>query len=87
MTATSTIGAAAGVSTSLVADVKAVVTASSLLMQAVIVPADKTKEGRLIEAVTLPWFEIVKWLKAAPNSAFQIPPRQCRAVPGKVRHS
>ena len=42
------------------ADVQAVTAASSLMMQAVIVPGDRTKEGQLIEAVTVPWFEIVK---------------------------
>jgi restriction system protein len=35
-----------------------------------------TKEGRLIEAVTLPWFEIIKTLQADPNAAFKIPPRK-----------
>src|SRR5262245_11862948 len=46
---------------------------AQLLMQAVIVPGARTSEGRLIEAVTIPWFEIVALLKDDPNVAFQIP--------------
>ena len=45
-----------------------------VLMQAVIVADSKTKEGRLIEAVALPWFDIIKLLKHDPKIAFQIPP-------------
>ena len=43
-----------------------------LLMQAVIVPGDKTKEGQLIEAVALPWFEIVKLIQRDPESIYQL---------------
>ena len=45
---------------------------SELLMQTVIVPGDKTTEGRLIEAVTIPWFDIVALLQKDPNIAFEI---------------
>jgi restriction system protein len=62
------------------ADVQAVTAASSLMMQAVIVPGDRTKEGQLIEAVTVPWFEIIKLLKADPSLAFQIPPRKWEEI-------
>ena len=47
---------------------------SELLLRTIIVPGNKTSEGRLIEAVAIPWFEIVKLLRDDPNVAFQIPP-------------
>jgi restriction system protein len=53
--------------------VKAATSAASLLLQAVIVPGEKSHEERLIEAVTLPWFDIVKQLEADPTLAFRIP--------------
>src|SRR6266446_10307414 len=46
---------------------------AQLLLQAVIVPGERTSEGKLIEAVTIPWFEIIALLKQDPNVAFQIP--------------
>jgi restriction system protein len=35
---------------------------------------------RLIEAITLPWFEIIKLQQANPNAAFQIPPRKWEEI-------
>jgi restriction system protein len=49
------------------------VTVPSLLLQTVIVPGERTDEGTLIEAVALPWFDIIAFLKADPGIAFQIP--------------
>ncbi|OGO27228.1 MAG: hypothetical protein A2Z16_02810 [Chloroflexi bacterium RBG_16_54_18] len=46
--------------------------ASSLLLQAVVVPGAKTHEGLLIEAVTLPWFDIIELLEKDPFLAYQI---------------
>ena len=40
---------------------------AALLLQAVIVPGDKTAEGRLIEAVAIPWFDIIDLLKNDPS--------------------
>jgi hypothetical protein len=77
MTVGTTVTASAHVT---VADVQAVTATSSLVMQAVIVPGSKTKEGQLIEAVTLPWFEVIKLLQADPNAAFQIPPRKWEEI-------
>jgi hypothetical protein len=57
MTATSSVSASAQI---VLADVHAVTATSSLVMQAVVVPGDKNKEGQLIKAVTLPWFDIVR---------------------------
>jgi restriction system protein len=45
----------------------------SLLLQTVIVPGARTNEGTLIEAVALPWFDIIEFLKTDPSIAFQIP--------------
>jgi restriction system protein len=63
------ITASAGVISGAVQSIRAV---SDLLLQAVIVPGDKTAEGRLIEAVAIPWFDIVALLQKDPNIAFQI---------------
>lgn len=46
----------------------------TLLAQSVIVPAGKTQEGLLIDAVAVPWFEIIAMLKKDPALAFQIGP-------------
>ena len=54
--------------------------AASLLLQAVIVPGAKTDEGQLIEAVALPWFQIIESLKNDPSLAFQIKPRQWEEI-------
>jgi restriction system protein len=43
-------------------------------LQAVIKPGAKDVEGRLVEAVTLPWFDIVALLEKSPHLAFEIPP-------------
>jgi len=54
--------------------------AVSLLLQTVIIPAGKTSEGQLIEAVAVPWFEIVELLKRDPAAAFQIPDRKWEEI-------
>ena len=46
-------------------------TLSSLLLQTVIVPGARTNEGTLIEAVAVPWFDIIAFLKTDPRIAFQ----------------
>jgi restriction system protein len=51
-----------------------VAASAQLLLQAVIVPGARTNEGKLIEAVTIPWFDIIALLNRDPNVAFQIPP-------------
>ena len=57
-----------------------VVSSPNLLLQTVIVPGDKTQEGRLIEAVTIPWFEIIDLLKKDPAVAFQISPQKWEEI-------
>ncbi|MEP6919615.1 MAG: restriction endonuclease [bacterium] len=46
-----------------------------LMLQTVVVRGDKTTEGHLIEAVTIPWLEIIGLLEKDPQEAFKIPPR------------
>src|SRR5215467_14325759 len=48
----------------------------SILLQAVIVPGERTPEGQLVEAVTVPWFEIIDLLNRDPALAFQLDPRK-----------
>jgi restriction system protein len=46
-----------------------------LMMKAIIIPGDKTSEGVLIEAIALPWFDIIEEVLRDPTAAFQIPAR------------
>ena len=57
-----------------------VTAAANLLVQAVVSPGEKTKEGLLVEAVTIPWFEIIEALKRNPNLAFEISPRKWEEI-------
>jgi restriction system protein len=52
----------------------------SILVQAVIIPGEKVHEGRLIQAVALPWFEIIALIKNDPAIAFQIAPRKWEEI-------
>ncbi len=51
---------------------KALVDAPSVLLQAVIIPGDKTTEGQLVEAVALPWFEIIDLVSRSPETIYEI---------------
>ncbi|VTR66092.1 conserved hypothetical protein [Desulfosarcina cetonica] len=51
-----------------------VVSSSSLLLQTVIVAGEKTSEGCLIEAVAIPWLDIIALIKDDPSTAYQISP-------------
>jgi len=44
----------------------------NLLLQTVIIRGDDTSEGKLIEAVTIPWFDIITEIKNDPNIVFEI---------------
>jgi restriction system protein len=59
---------------------------ASLLLQTVIVPGERTPEGHLIEAVTLPWFEIIAAIGRDPNTAFQIAPRKWEEIIAGAYH-
>jgi restriction system protein len=52
----------------------------SFLLQAVVVIGEKTTEGQIIEAVTIPWFEIIKLLERDANAAYQIDWRQWEEI-------
>jgi len=43
-----------------------------LLLQAVIVPGERTAEGQLVEAVALPWFDIVELLVKDPRAMYEL---------------
>lgn len=51
-----------------------------LLLKTVIVPGNKTTEGQLIEAVAVPWFEIVTLLTKDPTAMYQIDPRKWEEI-------
>jgi restriction system protein len=60
------------------ADTPLVLRASSepftqLLLQTVVAPDQGADKGKLIVAVTLPWFDIIEILKKDPRAAFEIP--------------
>src|SRR5262245_59669261 len=59
---------------------------SQLLLQSVIVPGAQTSEGKLIEAVTIPWFDIIELLKQDPNVAFQISPEKWEEIIAGAYH-
>lgn len=48
----------------------------NLLLKTVIVAGERTSEGQLIEAVALPWFEIIEAIDANPNLAYQLSDRK-----------
>ena len=44
----------------------------SLLLQSVILLGDRTLEGQLVEAVAMPWFDIIDFLNRDPSFAYQL---------------
>jgi restriction system protein len=53
---------------------------AALILQTVIVPGARTDDGRLIEAVALPWFDIIALLQKDPSIAFQLSPEKWEEV-------
>src|SRR5262245_60541316 len=51
-----------------------------LLLQAVITPGEPTKEGVLVEAVALPWYEIVQLLVKDPRFMYEMDWRKWEEV-------
>lgn len=49
------------------------VDAPRVVVKTVVEFGETTNEGKLVEAVTIPWFEIIKVLENDPSAAFQIP--------------
>lgn len=56
-----------------------VIRGNPLLMQTVVFGA-KTDEGRIVEAVALPWFDIVEMLRKDPSLAYQISPERWEEI-------
>jgi restriction system protein len=44
----------------------------SILLQAVVTRGEKTEDGVVIEAVTIPWFKIIAFIKRDPNAVYQL---------------
>jgi restriction system protein len=59
---------------------------AQLLLQAVVVPGARTDEGKLIEAVTIPWFDIIALLAQDPNVAFEISPERWEEIVAGAYH-
>jgi restriction system protein len=51
-----------------------VVSSANLLMKTVIIPGASASEGRLIEAVAIPWFDIIALIRKDSSIAYQISP-------------
>ncbi len=52
----------------------------AVLLQAVVVPGDKTTEGQLIEAVAWPWFDIIELMQTNPAIIYQLDGRQWEEI-------
>lgn len=52
----------------------------SILLQAVVIPGEKRKEGLLIEAVAVPWFEIIRLIEQAPEIIYKIDDRKWEEI-------
>ena len=57
-----------------------VIPSPNLLLQTVIVPGAAISEGRLIEAVAIPWFDIIALLKDKPSFAYQVSPERWEEI-------
>jgi restriction system protein len=53
---------------------------TSLLLQTVVLSGEKTDEGQIIEAVSLPWLEIVKYFEKYPTAIYQISDRKLEEI-------
>lgn len=53
-----------------------VLSKSSFLMQAVVIPGAKTTDGQIIIAVTEPWYDIIEFLAKYPDQIYKIHPRK-----------
>lgn len=64
------------------ASVSAVIVASaaSLILQTVVVPAENTDEGLLVEAVAIPWFDIIDLISQDPAQIHAIPARKWEEI-------
>jgi restriction system protein len=53
---------------------------AALLVQSTITLAGKTAEGKIVEAVSVPWFDIIRLLERDPELAFRIPPQKWEEI-------
>jgi len=56
------------------------VTQANLLLQAIVIPGQKTGEGRLIESVAPAWLEIARLMKSDPSIIYQLNDRQWEEI-------
>jgi restriction system protein len=59
---------------------RSVIRLETLLLQMVVEPGERTAEGQIIEAVTIPWFEIIKHIVKDTDAIFQISPRKWEEI-------
>jgi restriction system protein len=87
LTASTMIGVKATASAGEISgSMQSITAVSELLLKGVIVPGDRTAEGRLIEAVTIPWFAIIDLLKSDPHIAYEIPPYKWEEIIAGAYH-
>jgi restriction system protein len=53
---------------------------AALLLQTTVISGTKTTEGKLIEAVAVPWFDIIQFIQSDPRQAFQISPEKWEEI-------
>jgi restriction system protein len=59
----------------------------SVLVQAVIIPGEKTSEGELIASVALPWFEIIQLIQSSPETIYEIDWRKWEEIIAGAYHN
>jgi restriction system protein len=55
-------------------------TVPGVLLQTIIIPGRRTKEGQLIEAVAWPWFDIIELMQKNPAVIYQLDGRQWEEI-------
>jgi restriction system protein len=55
-------------------------TVPGVLLQTIIIPGGRTKEGQLIEAVAWPWFDIIELMQKNPAIIYQLDGRQWEEI-------
>ena len=62
-----------------IADIEAL-KASQIVLKALIIPGDKTKEGMLVRSIAFPWLQIVGLIRSDPSSIYEIPWRKWEEI-------
>jgi restriction system protein len=52
----------------------------AITLKALIVSGERTSEGVLIEAVAVPWFEILDYFRRYPESIYEVDPRKWEEI-------